>query len=90
MILETMSLKGGINLYKFPTRYESNISPMGRKVSFLNTNGYNSEREYANKLFQENEILTIKEIYVGGTSSEFEFLEYPNEKFNTVMFADVN
>lgn len=88
--METMSLIGGIDTYSMSLkRYKSDTSPEGRKVVFLNDNGYDSEREYANSLFKEGEILTIKEIYVGRSSSKVEFKEYPNKHFNTVMFADI-
>lgn len=85
-----MNLIGGIDMYSFPIkRYKSDTSPEGRKVIFLNDNGYDIEREYANDLFEEGQVLTIKEIYVGRSSSEVEFIEYPDKRFNTVMFADV-
>lgn len=89
-----MNLDGGINTYiccgdEMFGRYKSGISPKGRKVIFLNDNGYDSEREYANLFFKENQILTVKEIYVGRSSSEVEFEEIPNKRFNTVMFQDI-
>jgi hypothetical protein len=85
-----MSLKGGLDMYSFGERYQDNNSPEGRKVYFLNSNGYPMQRERAAKLFKVNEALTVKEIYVGGSSSEVEFVEYPNQRFNTVMFEDIN
>jgi len=85
-----MSLIGGIDTYNINLkRYESEISPKGRKVIFLNDNGYDIQREIANRYFSKDTILTIKEIYIGRSSSEVEFEEFPNKKFNTVMFADV-
>lgn len=85
-----MSLEGGLDMYAtLGTRYLSDVSPEGRKVYFLNKNGYETQREHANKFFEENQVLTIKEIYVGRSSSEVEFIELPHKKFNTVMFADV-
>ena len=88
--MKVMSLIGGLDIYSPFERYKSDVSPKGRKVVFLNDNGYEDEREYANTLFKEGQILTIKEIYVGGSSSEVEFIEFPNKRFNTVMFADIN
>ena len=87
---ETMSLVGGIDTYAFTfnKRYESDVSPMGRKLVFLDKNGYDLEREYAREFFSKGDILTVKEIYVGRSSSTVEFDEYPNKQFNTVMFAD--
>jgi hypothetical protein len=87
----SMSIKGGLDMYSWPIkRYESDSSPLGRKVYFLNENGYDGQRELANRFFKENDVLTIKEIYVGRSSSEVEFLEHPNQRFNTVMFADLD
>lgn len=90
---ETMSLVGGLDMYafKFGSRYKSGTfdkSPEGRKVVFLNENGYDVQREHARMFFKEGDILTVKEIYVGRSSSDVEFVEVPNQKFNTVMFAD--
>jgi len=84
-----MSLIGGIDTYSMGLRFKSNESPAGRKVVFLNDNGYDIQREHANRYFSEGNILTVKEIYVGRSSSEVEFEEWPNKMFNTVMFADV-
>lgn len=93
----TMSLKGGIKTYTnfqkngqfFNERYLSDSSPKGRKIIFLNENGHGIEREIARQFFKEDQILTIKEIYVGRSSSTVEFLELPGKKFNTVMFKDM-
>ena len=87
---KTMSLEGGLNMYAFlGKRFKSDIPPTGRKVRFLNKNGYDGDREYANKYFKEGQILTVKEIYVGRSSSEVEFEEFHDRRFNTVMFEDV-
>lgn len=89
-----MRLNGGILTYgcmedAMNKRYMTNKSPKGRKVIFLNKNGYSFEREQANNLFAEGTELTIKEIYVGNSTSKVEFEEHPNVSFNTVMFADI-
>ena len=84
-----MDLTGGIDTYAFNKRYKSNESPRGRKVVFLNYNGYDSDLEYARNFFSEGAELTIKEIYVGRSGSTVEFAEYPDKQFNTVMFADL-
>lgn len=87
---QSMSLVGGLDMYApFGTRYMSENPPEGRKVYFLNRNGYDIELERARKIFKEDQVLTVKEIYVGRNSSDVEFEEFPNQKFNTVMFADV-
>lgn len=84
-----MKLTGGLDMYSRNQRYKSEESPYGRKVTYLNMNGYEIERENANKHFTKGQELTVKEIYVGRSSSEVEFIELPNKKFNTVMFEDV-
>ena len=90
MLSKTMRLDGGLDTYAmFGTRYKSDQSPEGRKVKYLNKNGYDIEREIASRHFNEGDILTVKEIYVGRSSSEVEFVGFPNLKFNTVMFEDV-
>lgn len=86
---KTMSLTGGIDMYSSARRYKSDVSPKGRKVIFLDDNGYDIEREYARKYFSKGEVLTVEEIYVGRSHSDVELEGYPNERFNTVMFADV-
>lgn len=85
-----MRLDGGIDEYgAFGDRYMSDIPPFGRKVIFLNRNGWDSQKEHANRFFKKGDILTVKEIHVGRSSSTVEFVEFPGEEFNTVMFADV-
>ncbi|MGE7726954.1 hypothetical protein [Bacillus cereus] len=87
MWVDPMSLAGGIDEYSFGDRYDGPL-PAGRKVYFLNKNGYDSEREHAATFFEEGQVLTVKEIYVGRSNSKVEFVEHPLKKFNTVMFAD--
>lgn len=85
-----MNLNGGIDMYNlFGERYNEGEAPYGRKVKYLNKGGHDYQREQANQHFQEGQILTVKEIYVGSWSSEVEFVEYPLLKFNTVMFEDI-
>lgn len=88
--MKTMSLIGGIDTYAFNNkRFKSNKSPAGRLVYFLAKNGYEKELESAKKFLVENQILTVKEIYVGRSPSTVIFEELPNNEFNTVMFADM-
>lgn len=85
-----MKLDGGIDTYTFPTkRYLSEFSPKGRKVRYLAQNGWDYDKEKANKFFNKGDILTIEEIYVGQSSSTVEFQEVEGEEFNTTMFEDV-
>lgn len=87
--METMSLVGGIETYSHNKRHKLETSPNGRKVYFLNQNGRDYDLKEAQKYFFKNHILTVKEIYVGGFSSEVVFEEVPSVRFNTVMFADL-
>jgi hypothetical protein len=85
-----MRLDGGYDMYgQFGERYLSTEPPLGRKVRYLNKNGWDYDKEYANKFFKEGQVLTVKEIYVSRSSSEVEFIEYPDHRFNTVMFEDM-
>ena len=87
---QPMNLNGGIDEYSFEfKRYGNGVSPQGRKVRYLNENGYDLERERANKFFKEGDILEVKEIYVGRSSSKVEFIGFEGKMFNTVMFEDV-
>jgi len=61
--------------------------PKNRQVRYTGTNGYPIEHE--NLPFVIGDILTIEEIYVEAYSSKVEFQEFPELKFNTVMFEDV-
>lgn len=95
-MIETMKIDGGLSMYttfdlksQGLDRYNIQKSPYGRKVSFNNFHGMDGELEYARKFFTEDQVLTIKEIYIGRSRSDVEFIEYPNKKFNTVMFTDL-
>jgi hypothetical protein len=86
---ETMSIDSGINEYKNGKRFQIDTPPKGRIVRYINKNGYDYDRKHANKFLVEGKTYTVKEIYVGGSSSEVELEEFSNKKFNTVMFIDV-
>jgi len=95
--MSTMSLDGGLSMYVDLSkkgelnwdRYNQKPSPEGRKVRFLDENGWDSDLEKARRFFNKGDILTVKEIYVGRSSSEVLFQEIPDKMFNTVMFEDV-
>jgi len=70
-------------------RYKTDDSPFGRKVIYLDYNGRDWDREFANKYLTKGQVLTVNEIYVGRSYSDVEFVEFPGVMFNTVMFADV-
>lgn len=61
-------------------------APRGTRMVFSNKNGYDIEREQANALIGENSPVTVHVCSVGRSSSTYEFVEFPNKKFNTVMF----
>jgi len=88
-----MKLNGGINMYtninsKIQNERINGEDCRGRKVRFLGKNGYTSELELAKNKIKINQILTVKEIYVGRSSSTVAFEEIEGE-YNTVMFEDV-
>lgn len=85
----TMSLDGGLDMYNRMKRYNNGTPPKGRMVKFINDNGFDSDLEYAQKYFTEGQILEIKEIYVGRSSSTVEFVGLENLQFNTVHFVDI-
>lgn len=91
-----MRLDGGIEEYVIhlndefvQKRHLTENKPYGRKVKYLQQNGWDSDKAFANKHLYKNQVLTVKEIYVGRSSSKVEFVEFPNLKFNTVMFEDI-
>lgn len=87
---KSMNIDGGLLQYgDVGERYDIDKPPFGRKVKYLNENGRDCDKELANKYFTKGQILTVKEIYVGSWCSDVEFVEAPDVKFNTVMFADV-
>lgn len=90
----TMSIEGGLLTYtqlfeQEGKRHISNEPPTGRKVKYLNKNGYLYDLKFANQFFKEGQILTVKEIYVGRSSSKVVFFEQPTKEFNTALFEDV-
>lgn len=95
--MSTMSLDGGLSMYVDLNkkgelnwdRHNQKPSPKGRKVRFLDENGWDSDLERARKFFNKGDILTVEEIHVGRSSSEVIFQEFPDKMFNTVMFEDV-
>ena len=84
-----MKLEGGIDEYRWNKRYKDGEAPWGRKVIFINKNGWDYDLEHARRLLSEGDIVTVEEIYVGRSSSKVEFIEFPGETFNTVMFEDL-
>lgn len=64
-------------------------SEEGTKVRYLNQNGYDYEREEANKELVEGEVYTVKYTIVGSWYSTVVLKEFPDKEFNTVMFGAV-
>ena len=90
---ETMSLDGGLEMYGYVFATEfvrlNGKECEGRKVKFIDKNGYGGELEFARGLLKKDDVLTIDEIEVGRGSSNVYFKEHPLIGFNTVMFADL-
>ena len=84
----TMSIIGGIDMYSRGERFKSDSPPAGRKIRFLGQNGRDSQLQEALDIMPVGQILTVKEIYVGGSCSYVEVEEHEG-RFNTVMFADM-
>lgn len=61
----------------------------GDKIKFIDENGHEDQREFAKKNFPKGTILTIKEIDIDSWCSYVTVEEFPNLKFNTVMFEDI-
>lgn len=86
-----MSLLGGITAQYLDIvrRYLDGPAPAGRRVRFLNDNGRNHEREEANKILFEGGVYIVQEIFVYRSCSEVVLKQFPDKRFNTVMFEDV-
>jgi len=94
-ITGVMSVGGAVVSYMHNPNSQSNKrhlnekSPKGKKVKFLGRNGRGYELIYAKKIFELNQILTVKEIFIDDRFATVEFMEYPGLFFNTVMFKDL-
>lgn len=60
----------------------------GSKVRYLNQNGYDTDRELANKILNTEQIYEVEYVKVGSWYSTVK-LKYIEPMFNTVMFEDV-
>lgn len=84
---KSMNIENGLQTYcqnQIEKRLET---PKGRKVIYTGKNGYDIQHQ--NLPFKINDILTIKEIYVGRSTSTVKFIEFPDKEYNTVMFNDI-
>lgn len=61
----------------------------GTKIIFINKNGHDHDKEYANEFLKVGPEYTIKSIDVQSWISYVELEEFPEKRFNTVMFEQV-
>lgn len=64
-------------------------APKGQKVRYRNKDGFETDRLHANKFLNTEDIYTIKETLVYSSNSSLYLEEFPDEKFNLVMFEEV-
>jgi hypothetical protein len=64
-------------------------SKEGDQVIYLDQNGWESDREQANKFLKKGQTYTIEKITVYKSSSRVYLKEIPGKGFNTVMFRNV-
>jgi hypothetical protein len=64
-------------------------SKPGTKIVFINKNGYDHERESANKILKVGQIYTVESIDVRSFVSYVKLEEVPGKGFNTVMFERI-
>lgn len=62
----------------------------GDYLRYTGKNGYDSDREYANKFMTVGQIFRLEVCEIGSSASTFTFKELPNKNFNTVMFEKIN
>lgn len=60
----------------------------GAKVRYMGYGGYDGDKEHANKYLTVREIYTVTKLNVGDWSSTVELKEFPELRFNTVMFEN--
>ncbi len=61
----------------------------GKKVKFLNKNGYDWQKEEAAKVLNTEDEYTVVDIDIGGWMSDVYLEGFPHP-FNTVMFENVD
>lgn len=78
-------------MFDFPEDNTMDINTkIGSKVRFsFPENGIASDIETAKKYLKENEIYTIKNIYVGGWRTDITLEEFPTIEFNSVQFENI-
>ena len=63
-------------------------APEGTKVRYLNQNGYDGDREYANKYLKEGQIYEVEFTVIHSWLTDV-FLKGIPVSFNSVMFEEV-
>ena len=96
--VSTLNIKSNLDLHKFIeliTYKEPTVvieEPMdifssnGTKVVYTGKNGYDSDKEYANRYLTIGEIYTVYYTNVESWSSTVVLKEYPDQSFNTAHF----
>lgn len=83
--------KRGITRPMFSAAYllESDFYPKGSKLTYLNKNGYDYDRECVAKLgINEGDVLTVVSCSIGSSMSYYTFEEITGQH-NSVMFEKV-
>lgn len=66
-------------------------APNGTKVRFVpGNNGYESENKSAREILELDAIYTVDYTDVSGWSTAVILEEFPNKRFNSVLFEDVS
>ena len=65
-------------------------TPPGCKIIFVRAGGWEAERTAAAKLLTVGASYTVKSIEVHSWTSYVTLVEFPNQSFNTVMFANLD
>ncbi len=84
-------LKPGCDLPYIVMRWElhDEFWTRGDRFLFKNENGHDHEREHAAKVLTQGRVYTLKQMDIGGWSSQFELFEHEGKWFNHVMFDKV-
>ena len=63
------------------------FAPVGSKVTYLDENGYDRDKEYARDTgLKKGEVYTLSGMEIGGSHATLWLEEFPGKSFNTVMF----
>ena len=62
----------------------------GTRVRYTGLNGYDADKEHANKYLVKGNIYTVRSIDISSWGSKVEFEEGPGLFFNTVHFKEID